>query len=450
MTSLDSGPFAPVEAVMPNLAGIRYRPGHFTPPASCSIPTAEIKTWWSRGRRLLRSVFGNKKDSSFLALPLELILLIASELPDTSRASLALTCKALFSTSSDSTPFKGLQFPPEQPLEYRSPRMSKAHTYQPARWEFMHYLERYLNGKWYLCSECFTLHPSRIFAKYEKSIVPWLKDYYKLKGSEFRSCRHGRKNLCAERVIAYAPSGIVDLCPCIKLTIGKKRQIEARLPEDVRKIYGNDCPAADFWWHKCRHVYGDIEVELQIGLFLYDGTERTRFGIRCTTTNTNIFIMPPRAGDLGVLREYRHTYPVTSWRTSPRLLCPHRNLDTAIQDLLRCREMHVMPGTVCAWCKSIQYCQDCRTKVLDLNQAKNASAGTICCSYRVERCLDNNVWPMKRSSSLQGDRFHCKGARLCRSSARGIWDTACLVGDLVDVFLGLNCKKNDQEISLQM
>ena len=181
----------------------------------------------------------------------------------------------------------------------------------------MHYLERYLNGKWYLCSECFTLHPSRMFAKYEKSIVPWLKDYYKLKGSKFRSYRHGRKNLCAERVIAYAPSGIVGLCPCIKLTIGKKRQIEARLREDVRKIYGNDRPAADFWWHKCRHVYGDIEVVLQIGLFLYDGTERTRFGIRCTTTNTNIFIMPPRAGDLGVLREYRHTYPATSWRTSP-------------------------------------------------------------------------------------------------------------------------------------
>lgn len=135
-----------------------------------------------------------------------------------------------------------------------------------------------LKGKWYLCSECFILHPQQMFAEYEKSIVPWLKDYYKLKSSDFRSCRHGRKKLCSQRNISYAPSGIVDLCPCIKFTIGNKRQIEARLRDDAHKAHGNDRPAADFWWHKCRHIYGDIEVEMQIGLFFYDGTEPTRYG----------------------------------------------------------------------------------------------------------------------------------------------------------------------------
>lgn len=393
--SLDYVPFAAVEAVMPNLAGIQYRPSQSTPFVSRPVPPAETKRLWSKRWRLLVSVFGNKKDSSLLALPPELLLLIASELPDASRASLALTCRASLAINSDSTLFKGLQLPPEQPLEFRSARMSRAQIYQPARWEFLRFLERDLNGKWYVCSECFTLHPPQMFAEYEKSIVPWLKDYYKLKGPEFRSCRHGRKNLCAERNIAFAPSGIVDLCPCMKMTIAKKRQIEARLREDARKTHGNDRPAADFWWHKCRHIYGDIEVELQIGLFLYDGTESTRFGIRCVTTNTNIFTMPPRAGDLGALLEYRHTYPSTSWRTSPRLLCPHRNLDNAIKDLLRCRETHARPGTICAWCRGIQYCQDCRTKVLDLSKAENASASITCCSYRVERCLDNNVWPMQ-------------------------------------------------------
>lgn len=395
MDSLDGVPFEPVGAVMPDLAGIQYRPSQSTPLASCLTSPAETKKWWSKGQGLLVSIFGNKKDSPLLALPPELLLLIASELPDASRASLALTCRALLSINSDSTLFRGLQFPPEQPLEFQSTRMSKAQIYQPARWEFLRFLERDLNGKWYLCSECFTLHPSQMFAEYQKSIVPWLKGYYKLRGSDFRSCRHGRKNLCEQRNIAYAPSGIVDLCPCIKMTIGKKRQIEARLREDVRKTYGNDRPAADFWWHKCRHIYGDIELELQIGLFLYDGTESPRFTTRCATIKTNIFSMPPREGELGVLLEYRHTYPSTSLRTSPRLLCPHRNLDTAIQDLLRCRERHVRPGTVCAWCKSIQYCQYCRTKVLDLSKAAYASAGITCCYYRVERCLDNNVWPMQ-------------------------------------------------------
>lgn len=395
--SLECGPFEPVGALMPNLAGILYKPSHFTPCASHPIPPAETKKVWSKikWRRLLLSYSGNKKDSPLLALPPELLLLIASELPDASRASLAVTCRALLSTYSDSTLFSGLQFPPEQPREFQSTRMSKPQIYQPARWEFLRFLERDLNGRWYLCSECFTLHPPQMFAEYEKSIVPWLKDYYKLKGSDFRSCRHGRKNLCLKRHASFAPSGIVDLCPCIKMTIGKKRQIEARLREDARKTYGNDHPAADFWWHKCRHIYGDIELELQIGLFLYDGREATRHSARHITTKTNIFTMPPRAGDLGVVLEYRHTYPSMSLRTSPRLLCPHQNLDTAIQDLLRCRETHIMRGTVCGWCKSIQYCQYCRTKVLDLSKAENASTGIVCCSYRVERCLDNNVWPMQ-------------------------------------------------------
>ena len=388
-------PLKPVGAVMPDLAGIYYRPSQPTPLASHPIPPAQTKKLWSRGRGLLVSMFGNKKDSPLLALPAELLLLIASELPDASRASLALTCRALLTISSDSTLFRRLQFPTEQPLEFQSTRMSKAQIYQPARWEFLRFLERDLKGKWYLCSECFTLHPRKMFAQYQKSIVPWLKDYYKSKGSDFRSCRHGRKNLCSQRKISFAPSGIVDLCPCIKLTIGKKRQIEARLREGVRKTCSNGRPAADFWWHKCRHIYGDIEIELQIGLFLYDGKESNRFSVKCITTETNILSRPPRVGDLGVLLEYHHTYPSTSLTASPRLLCPHRNLDTANQDLLRCRERHVRPGTVCVWCKRIQYCQYCRTKVLDLSKTEDASTGTTCCSYRVERCLDNNLWPMQ-------------------------------------------------------
>jgi len=164
-----------------------------------------------------------------------------------------------------------------------------------------------------------------------------------------------------------------------------------RMPEEPM---GDDHSAADFWWHQCRHIYGDIELELQVGLFLYDGTERTRRGLQALISGTNIFTMPPRAGDVGVLLEYRHIYPSASLRTSPRLLCRHWNLDTAIMDLLQCQETHVSPGTVCPWCKSIQHCQYCRTEVLDLSKAENA-AGIIRCSYRVERCLDNDIWPMQ-------------------------------------------------------
>lgn len=170
-------PIPPARAIMPDLENVQYRPGPSTSPTRPPIPFAENKTFLPQVRRFLVSFFGPRKDSRLLALPPELILLIATELPDASKASLALTCRTLFSIVLDSEPFRGLQFPPEQPLEFQSTRMSKPQIYQPARWEFLRFLEKDLNGKWYLCSECLTLHPWQMFAEYEKSTVPWLKDY---------------------------------------------------------------------------------------------------------------------------------------------------------------------------------------------------------------------------------------------------------------------------------
>lgn len=385
--------FKPVGPILPTIASIHYIPSQHPPLAtlaSTPIPPAKKKALWSR-RRLLNSIFSSKKDSPLLTLPSELHLLIASKLPDASRASLALTCIALSATILSLAPFRGLQFPSEQPPEFQSARMSKAQIYQPARWEFLRFLERDLKGKWYLCSECFTLHPRQMFAAYEKSVVPWLKDYYKRKGSDFRSCRYGRKNLCRHRNVSYAPSGIIDLCPCIKMTIGKKRQIEARLREDALK---NQSSAVDFKWHRCQHIYGDVELKIRIGIFLYDGTERTRTMNRCANDKTNILSMPPRIGELGVVLECLHTFPSKSLGASPRLLCPHQNLDTASQALLRCRKRHVVPGSVCELCQSIQCCEYCRTKIFYFDINENVSAGITNCYYRVERCLDNNVWPM--------------------------------------------------------
>lgn len=304
---------SPVELVLPDLRGIEFKEGQSQPFVSRPVPPAKIKQLWSRGRRHLILALGKwkKQHSHLLNLPLELVLMIGSELPDASRASLAMTCRALFYTVNiDSAPFKGLDFPSEQPPNFQTAEMSKARIYQPARWEFLRFLERDLKGKWYLCSECFTLHPLRMFAAYERSVVPWLKEYYKLKGFEYRSCRHGRTNLDAEYNSSYAPSGIVELCPSIKMAFGKKRQIEAQLREDARKAHGSDYPAADFWWHRCKHTYGDgdITIEVRIGLFLYDGKEPQPMG-KHVTVGTHIRKTRPRVGELGVLLHYRHTFP---------------------------------------------------------------------------------------------------------------------------------------------
>ena len=117
---------------------------------------------------------------------------------------------------------------------------------------------------------------------------------------------------------------------------------------------------------------------------------------------------------------------------SPRLLCPHRNLVRGIRRLLKCGKTHEKPGTFCKLCRSCQFCQHCRTKVHDLRKledidtyknygwilrvggrSEESSATTIgslglfsssrrnminmemvAYSFRVEKCLDDNIWPL--------------------------------------------------------
>ncbi|KAI4212858.1 MAG: hypothetical protein L6R36_009474 [Xanthoria steineri] len=291
--------------------------------------------------------------------------------------------------------FQAFLFPAQQPHDFWTRRMSKPGVYHPTRWEFLRLLERDRrgdDGDWLVCSECFTLHPKRMFAPYRESIVPWLRHYYEARDSDSRTCRHGRGLRSRP---AFNPSGIVELCPCVKMTMSKKRLMEAWLRQKQRRSK-KPGPAADFWWHECRHVYGTIEIETKIGLFLYDGTERRRYTDRCVSVGTNISRRPPRVGELGVLLEYRHRYPSSSPESnrSPRRLCPHHNLHGAIQELLRCGATHPKPGQVCLECGDIQYCLYCRTKVLDLRQSEDTAIGLVECSYRVERCLDGAEWPM--------------------------------------------------------
>ena len=258
---------SPSPWVIPNLTGVQYKPTKSPPTEINLVPATDTQIQCLNASCLP----DNKTDTHLLNLPPELFLMIVSELSDGSVVSLALTCKSLLSLLSNPfSVFRKVQLPSEQPHTFRTSEMSKPQVYQPARWEFLHALERDLKGTWYLCSECFTLHPPRMFSSW---MVPSLENGYHVRNPERRTCRESRRTLCTVPHCNFAPTGIIDLCPCIKLTIGKKRQIVARLQEDARKTYANGRPAADFWWHECRQIYGNIQVELRIGLFLYDGTE---------------------------------------------------------------------------------------------------------------------------------------------------------------------------------
>lgn len=428
---------SPAPWTTPDLACVQNKPAPSTPLISHPRPPTKTQTLYSTARRLTSWVYEDllshyRKDSQLENLPPDLLLLIVSMLPDASVASLALTCKSLLSLFPESSAFRGVQLPSEQPLDFQSPQMSKPQVYQFARWEFLRFLEKDLKGTWYLCSECFTLHPPHMLTR---SMVLKSWNCYYDRNSENRTCRHWRKKLCAHHYPLFAPTGIVDLCPCVKLTVGKKRQIESRLREDAQEVHLNGRPAADFWWHECRQVYGDVQVELRIGLFLYDGTESIGYLNGRIALGAWIINDPPMKGQLGALLEYRLTFPSQYETGCPRFLCPHLDLVKSIKKMLICRENHRMPGKTCNLCDEVQFCQQCRTKVHDLCKLENIdtyknhgwilraaggnsadssatpigalgltssssfrrkmlNANMVSCTFRVEKCLDGNLWPM--------------------------------------------------------
>ncbi|KAL8658365.1 MAG: hypothetical protein Q9202_007575 [Teloschistes flavicans] len=328
---------------------------------------AALRSWW---RRLFKFYYHDtEQPSPFLALPTELKLHIIAQLPDASRASLALTCKTLLSLQSSSTPFKAVGLPREEPPNIQSMPMSKPSIYHPTRWEFLSFLERDLKGTWLRCSECLSLHPKHMFAEYERSIAPWLTQYYKAKASEYRSCRHGRRSLCRGRHPAFWPSGIVDLCPCIKLTIGQKLQLEAKLADHVHYQGRSAHSEAESWSHECRHTYGAIDIAVRIRFFLYEGTRPLSYLIPMTIISGR----KPKPGSLGVLLEYRHTYPFRpfTYPSEPPFPAP---------------------------------------------RIEDGSAGMTTFTYRVERCLDDDFWPMQTIFPLARRHKPLKGSPYPRNA----------------------------------
>lgn len=368
---------------------------------------------WSRWKRLFTFYQDNEQTSPLLALPTELQLLIIAQLLDVSRASLALTCKTQLSLQSSSTPFKPFRLPCEQPSNIQSVPMSKPDTYHPTRWAFLSFLERDLQGTWLRCSECLVLHPEHIFAAYQRSIVPWLAQYYKAKAPEHRTCRHSRSSHCRERNPILGPSGIVDICPCIKLTIAQKLQLEAKLADQA--IYPGRMAHSEFesWSHRCRHTYGAVEIDVRLRFFLYGGTwPSSPSGAVLSSSyfslpDTLILKRASKPGSLGVLLEYRHTYPSRPSThpkqpplPAPRLLCPHKNLQGTIENLFFYQIIHQRiyhdPKSKCPQCQhQSEHCLQCMTILHGFRRIEHESAGMTACTYRVERCLDDESWPMQ-------------------------------------------------------
>lgn len=286
-------------------------------------------------------------------LPAELVCMIARELPEYSRGFLALSSKRLYWMLSMT--LGDLRLAAETPSNFQEENASHPLGYQVDRWIFLCVLEREMWDRWALCSCCLKFHPKGQFPEAELRLPP-----------EKRACR-SRPPLTAENGWGNWgwPMGIVNLCPCLKLTPGTRQRLRAY----VRGAGGLTANAAlaPPWWHQCRKVYGDVEIQVALNPFVCQD------------------------GALGVVTRYHYSFSPRSATLSPRLCCPHRNLDTWVNDVLTCQATH--PGRAsCPTCKVLTRCRYCGTSMGGLTKRGASTDSRISCTFWTERMLDDDIW----------------------------------------------------------
>lgn len=162
-------------------------------------------------------------------LPNELLLQIQLLLPLVSRACLGLSCKTFLTLSGSVLRDEELRFPRIIFDRDQGLRCDKATT---ARCELMLRLE---DDRWRYCSRCLKLHPAREFHPLELEIPAC-----------WRRCNH--------------LAGIVDLCPCLRLTFRDK----LRLVEQLKQRDSRPYAFGDRVWHECAMLDPPWAIQVQI------------------------------------------------------------------------------------------------------------------------------------------------------------------------------------------
>ncbi|PYI08858.1 hypothetical protein BO78DRAFT_405547 [Aspergillus sclerotiicarbonarius CBS 121057] len=213
---------------------------------------------------------GASKRCFILELPAELLFQIIGYLSMLPEACLALTCKRLFSICAiilDSTP---------------------------------------LHKRWQACSVCLKLHPRASFASKELR-----------RKAEERSCDLG--NL----------GGLIDLCPCKKLTFRDTTDLINLLKEH-------------FSWHSCTHSYGTTQLKIELFPEL---DEADQLKIR---TSYQLCVEPGQLGKDGHL----------TWR----LGCAHLSIDLWLAVVCQSSALSFYDSS-CRSCTQMHTCSICNTKL---------------------------------------------------------------------------------------
>lgn len=198
-------------------------------------------------------------------------------------------------------------------------------------------------------------------------LVPWLKSCGGLLSYRAppRSCRYLARATQDQEAGSFSLSGVVDLCPCVRLRPAKRDRIEALRSE---LIQNGPRGKNNRFGHSCLQVYDDVELKISLIPFLYENDSQ-----------------------LGFRFHYRRTSPVDSSSVCPRMLCPHISLDTLIKTFSRCRDRH-SENVVCAKCKRLQCCPECYTTVFGFAKDTKTASGMVSYLIDVERRLDQKLW----------------------------------------------------------
>ncbi|KAJ5570274.1 uncharacterized protein N7459_009704 [Penicillium hispanicum] len=295
-----------------------------------------------------------------MELPTELLLEIISHLNLIPEAALALTCKRMFAISGEILTSKSLRFGRDfAPLfhHYRN-----GHNFVTPRWQFINLLE---DSRWRACSKCLKLHPRAAFSSRELR-----------RKAEHRTCNIGDL------------AGVVDLCPCKKLTFRDKLDLVDQLR--VRQItlqalkteFGS-IVTDRFCWHSCTEQYGP--TELKISLFP-ELNEEGQLVIRTE------YQLTTESGQVGK-EEYM----------TPRFGCAHRSVDlwvSSVHQTTICR----LFDSFCASCRRISVCSACNTtlKCPRKQPFSSEGSGKVTYSFWTQRCLGGSglepdeVWGSQR------------------------------------------------------
>ncbi|KAL4877698.1 cohesin loading factor-domain-containing protein [Aspergillus karnatakaensis] len=299
---------------------------------------------------------GSSKRCYLIELPTELLLEIVSHLSVLSEACLALTCRRLFAISGALLGSQSLRFNRDfAPLfhHYRN-----GHSFATTRWQLVKILE---DSRWRACSRCLKLHPRSAFPPRELRRRP-----------EDRTCTLG------------SLAGVVDLCPCKKLTYRNKIELAELLKARQRSVpilesqFGAG-PEALFCWHSCTEDYGPTQMKIEIFPEL-DCNDQLRIRTEYHLTTT--------PGQLG--KEEHMT---------ARFGCAHRSVDLWLAGVCQTTICQLYENH-CASCRRLATCNSCNALLRCPRKQPcrvDEESGTAVYSFWTERCLGSASSPIPDS-----------------------------------------------------